>query len=1126
MKTAPLLSIGMIFKNEERCLERCLQSLEPLRKAIPCELIMADTGATDGSRAIAGRYADEVFDFEWIDDFSAARNAVMDRCHGKWYLSIDCDEWLDEDISELLAFLKKTTRINYLYLVVRNYFSEELEQSGLYGDFNALRLLRMSTGQRYINAVHESWPYKETAYCLSHTILHHDGYLYTDPEIRQKKLRRNMQLLCRELEKNPKNLRVLNECIESGQQEPEYLRYVYTAVELIQGQAAKWDIYGAGILRYAAEAARARELPELWDWIEYAQQTFSESIYTRIDLQHTAFQAAYDKKEWMNAVRYGEAYRESVQALHERRLSQLELKCGPLLFSNTVEKQSVQIGLGYAYLQNGQSEQALETLTRLDVGKFQDQQIYDTVTILNELHAQTTLNVSGLLTRFYEQLHQNTPDGQPRPACLAAFDQIAAAAFTQKYRAEEQEKESYRRPAYTAFAALADVCEAGRGAKVMMAIDPAEMREWLLKVEDWQALPIEALEYALREGVEFPLPEKPLPIEVLDGLAARLTREDNLARQLALALPEKAQFDSLQRLYWAQALVLAALQSFDWTLGKKDAPASKFACPQKKKEDAGQKPQDTPEIGLALLRRFAGLEAALLPLLYTPQALAEENAALLPPMHRWGLYCAQAFELLDAGRPQEYLAVLRKGLAACPGQKETVQFLLDRFKEQERPAAKPEPSPELLALAGKVRGILAAYGPDHPAAKAIRESEAYKQVAWLIENEPNGQPRRVRRHNKVRAVFFAELGEKWDAMQSVYEYMRADDRFDPVVVRTPVFRVVQQNGQQKQETIYKDFLTPMGIPSLGYDEYDIEADCPELAFTSQPYESCTLPQFWPENLAKHTRLVYLPYFLSDQLNQNSLFNLTQMPVYHTAWKMVCSGKKHYDFYCRHAENKGANALVTGLPKTDPVVCLDAQTYPLPKGWEVLRGKTVFLWNSWYDLGVSSLRYFEPLLEWFGAHPDCALLWRRHPMTDTVTKLYYPDRYPAYQKMLWRAEAAENILIDKEIAYLAAFAVSHAMISDYSSLQPQYLLLDKPTLWIRGGGFRFTGEEFIDTRWMEQAGRAEDIFAFMERVRAGEDRNAALRQAILKRDLPLADGHCGQRVCEAVWQALHEENGVV
>ena len=54
----PFLSIGIIFKNEIRCLERCVKSLAPLREAVPCELVMADTGSNDGSREVAEQYAD------------------------------------------------------------------------------------------------------------------------------------------------------------------------------------------------------------------------------------------------------------------------------------------------------------------------------------------------------------------------------------------------------------------------------------------------------------------------------------------------------------------------------------------------------------------------------------------------------------------------------------------------------------------------------------------------------------------------------------------------------------------------------------------------------------------------------------------------------------------------------------------------------------------------------------------------------------------------------------------------------------------------------------------------------------------------------------------------------------
>ena len=75
----PLLSIGIIFKNDIRCLARCLESLTPLRAAIPCQLVMADTGSADGSRAVAEQYADILLDLPWVDDFAAARNFAFSK---------------------------------------------------------------------------------------------------------------------------------------------------------------------------------------------------------------------------------------------------------------------------------------------------------------------------------------------------------------------------------------------------------------------------------------------------------------------------------------------------------------------------------------------------------------------------------------------------------------------------------------------------------------------------------------------------------------------------------------------------------------------------------------------------------------------------------------------------------------------------------------------------------------------------------------------------------------------------------------------------------------------------------------------------------------------------------------
>lgn len=383
---------------------------------------------------------------------------------------------------------------------------------------------------------------------------------------------------------------------------------------------------------------------------------------------------------------------------------------------------------------------------------------------------------------------------------------------------------------------------------------------------------------------------------------------------------------------------------------------------------------------------------------------------------------------------------------------------------------------------------------------------------------------------QVRAVFFAELGEKWDSMESVYEYMRDDPRFDPVVVRTPVGRVVERDGKREQEIIYKDFLTPMGIPSLGYDRYSLEEDCPELAFISQPYESCTPPQFWPENIAEHTRLVYLPYGLQGAVFESFIESHCQLPVFRYAWKTVGMSERWYRFYCKHARNKGSNMLVTGLPKTDPVIRLRDYGFPVPGAWKpAVEGRKVILWNTRYNFSTSSIDYFDRLTAWLEAHEDCAIIWRPHPMTEVVTKLYYPDTvYRAFQSYVRRTKELPNMVYDEEAGFQAAFACSDAQIADYSTMMFQYLLLDKPVCWLREREGEFgalTGEYFVDCGWMEQTYSADETINFLDRIRTGQDKNSGLRKKTIKTDLALADGRCGERLCNALWDAMHREDGI-
>ena len=98
------ISLCMIVKNEERILKRCLDSVKDLVD----EIVIVDTGSTDTTRQIAERYTDKIYDFTWIDDFSAARNFAFSKATQEYIYSADADEVLSEENRQRFRLLKET----------------------------------------------------------------------------------------------------------------------------------------------------------------------------------------------------------------------------------------------------------------------------------------------------------------------------------------------------------------------------------------------------------------------------------------------------------------------------------------------------------------------------------------------------------------------------------------------------------------------------------------------------------------------------------------------------------------------------------------------------------------------------------------------------------------------------------------------------------------------------------------------------------------------------------------------------------------------------------------------------------------------------------------------------------
>jgi hypothetical protein len=94
-------SLTMIVRNEENNISSCLSSVAGLFD----EIVVIDTGSTDRTWEIAQEFGARVFDFVWVDDFAAARNAALARATGDYAFWLDADDFLDPPEREKLRGL-------------------------------------------------------------------------------------------------------------------------------------------------------------------------------------------------------------------------------------------------------------------------------------------------------------------------------------------------------------------------------------------------------------------------------------------------------------------------------------------------------------------------------------------------------------------------------------------------------------------------------------------------------------------------------------------------------------------------------------------------------------------------------------------------------------------------------------------------------------------------------------------------------------------------------------------------------------------------------------------------------------------------------------------------------------
>ena len=204
-QTNMILSIGLMASDRKDTITRCLESLTPIRKAVPSELIILDTGCSAEVRSILEQYADKIDDFAWCKDFSKARNVTLQMAEGEWFLYLDDDEWFT-NVEDLISFFTSGEYKAYAgaSYVQRNYLDMEGTQ---YTDTRVGRMAKITPQLQFRSKIHEYL----TPICGANknlcAMVEHYGYVYETKESKQAHFERNSTLLLQMIEEEPLALR-------------------------------------------------------------------------------------------------------------------------------------------------------------------------------------------------------------------------------------------------------------------------------------------------------------------------------------------------------------------------------------------------------------------------------------------------------------------------------------------------------------------------------------------------------------------------------------------------------------------------------------------------------------------------------------------------------------------------------------------------------------------------------------------------------------------------------------------------------------------------------------------------------------------------------------------------------
>jgi hypothetical protein len=367
----------------------------------------------------------------------------------------------------------------------------------------------------------------------------------------------------------------------------------------------------------------------------------------------------------------------------------------------------------------------------------------------------------------------------------------------------------------------------------------------------------------------------------------------------------------------------------------------------------------------------------------------------------------------------------------------------------------------------------------------------------------------------IRVIFLTFYFEAWDAFDAIYKQMKADTRFEPLVITMP--RKLTGYEKFQDEELVSSYLDSIHIDHERF-KFKKSKDglarlrelSPDYIFLNYPWQRNYKKNYQIEKLIEFTKVCYVPYFSTSLVNEPgvegvALHQYTQAThqLAHMVFLQDADTKEAFD-----ANGRAEHAFLTGTPKIDALLEAKDKVKPL---WPIVReDKTVakpfrLIWAPHHSYGPSWLNFGhfmnqkDSMLEYARTNPDIDIVLRPHPfLFGTLTGR---DLMSQEELDLWRLswDALPNTYTDIDDPFTSLALASDAMVTDGVSFIAEYPLVTRKSVifWEKGDHWEFSPLGETAKKTSHTVSSFEQVQSTIELVRAGniQDKTEEIEELI-------------------------------